>query len=143
MEEWKSIILGDITTSINTGLDAIRRAPIVPNKTDIRCLRIQDISNAKPYSEWGYTETKDTDYQKYRLKKDDIIMARTCSTGINYHVKSDMKAVFNNGLARIRLDLNYAYPFFFYYVFQSKEFADYISGISCGTSVQLNMKVGI
>lgn len=128
--------------SINTGLDAIRRAPIVAYETEVRCLRIQDISNSKPFSEWGFTETKDTDYEKYRLRTDDIIMARTCSTGICYLVKNDMSAVFNNGLARVRVDKNRVDPSFLYYIFKSKQFEKYIDGISGGTSVQLNMKVG-
>ena len=128
--------------SINTGLDAIKRAPIVDYETGQRCLRIQDISNSKPFTKWGFTETKETDYEKYRLRTDDIIMARTCSTGICYLVKSDMPAVFNNGLARIRVDKNRIDPSFLYYIFKSKQFEDYIDGISGGTSVQLNMKVG-
>jgi len=128
--------------SINTGLDAIRRAPIVAHKTEQRCLRIQDISNSKPFTEWGFTETKETDYEKYRLRTDDIIMARTCSTGICYLVKNDMSAVFNNGLARIRVDKSRTDPSFLYYIFKSKQFESYIDGISGGTSVQLNMKVG-
>lgn len=128
--------------SINTGLDAIKRAPIVAHETEVRCLRIQDISNSKPFTEWGFTETKDTDYEKYRLRTDDIIMARTCSTGICYLVKNDMSAVFNNGLARVRVDKNRVDPSFLYYIFKSKQFEKYIDGISGGTSVQLNMKVG-
>jgi type I restriction enzyme S subunit len=128
--------------SINTGLDAIRRAPIVAHETEQRCLRIQDISNSKPFTEWGFTETKETDYEKYRLRTDDIIMARTCSTGICYLVKNDMSAVFNNGLARIRVDKSRTDPSFLYYIFKSKQFESYIDGISGGTSVQLNMKVG-
>ncbi|MRF60958.1 restriction endonuclease subunit S [Citrobacter portucalensis] len=138
----QTICLDDIALSINTGLDAIRRAPIVNYKTDTRCLRIQDISQKKPLSSWGYTEVKDIDFAKYQLVPGDIIMARTCSTGINYLVKDKLPAVFNNGLARIRVDLSRVDPVFLYYVFQSKAFSDYIYGISAGTSVQLNMKVG-
>ena len=138
----ENVILSDVALSINTGLDAIRRAPIVDRPTEIRCLRIQDISQNKPYSKWGYTETTNIDFLKYKLRKDDIIMARTCSTGINYLVKEDMAAVFNNGLARIRLDTARIYPPFAYYIFQSLDFANFIHGISGGTSVQLNMKVG-
>ncbi|MAS25196.1 MAG: hypothetical protein CMI08_06430 [Oceanospirillaceae bacterium] len=140
--EWEKLLLSEVANSINTGLDAIRRAPIIEGPSEIRCLRIQDISQSKPFEQWGYTETKPQDYQKYQLKRDDIIMARTCSTGINYLVKQDMDAVFNNGLARIRLDTNRIYPEFAYYVFQSADFASFIDGISGGTSVQLNMKVG-
>lgn len=142
MADRKICTLQELTTSINTGLDAIRRAPIVENKTDIRCLRIQDISQEKSFNKWGYTEVTKKDFEKFQLITDDIIMARTCSTGICYLVKENIPAVFNNGLARIRLDKEKAYPQFMYYVFKSKHFTDYIDGISRGTSVQLNMKIG-
>lgn len=69
-------------------------------------------------------------------------MARTCSTGICYLVKEELPAVFNNGLARIRLKIEKVDPQFIYYVFKSKHFSGYIDGISGGTSVQLNMKIG-
>ena len=37
--------LKDLIESSNTGLDAIKRAPIVDYNTGIKCLRIGDISN--------------------------------------------------------------------------------------------------
>lgn len=49
--EFEKVALGDVTLKINTGLDAIRRAPIVDYPTDIHCLRIQDISQNKPIKE--------------------------------------------------------------------------------------------
>ncbi|HHV6767103.1 TPA: hypothetical protein ACUMEE_001710, partial [Haemophilus influenzae] len=105
MNDWQTVTLEDVTESINTGLDAIRRAPIVEHKTNLRCLRIQDISQNKPFDKWGYTEVKDSDFKKFQLVPNDIIMARTCSTGICYLVKKELPAVFNNGLARIRLKI--------------------------------------
>lgn len=98
MNDWQTVTLEDVTESINTGLDAIRRAPIVEHKTNLRCLRIQDISQNKPFDKWGYTEVKDSDFKKFQLVPNDIIMARTCSTGICYLVKKELPAVFNNGL---------------------------------------------
>ncbi|MCK8923581.1 restriction endonuclease subunit S [Haemophilus influenzae] len=142
MNDWQTVTLEDVTESINTGLDAIRRTPIVEHKTNLRCLRIQDISQNKPFDKWGYTEVKDSDFKKFQLVPNDIIMARTCSTGICYLVKKELPAVFNNGLARIRLKIEKVDPKFIYYVFKSKHFSGYINGISGGTSVQLNMKIG-
>ena len=142
MSDWQMVTLEDVTESINTGLDAIRRAPIVEHKTNLRCLRIQDISQNKSFDKWGYTEVKDADFKKFQLVPNDIIMARTCSTGICYLVKEELPAVFNNGLARIRLKIEKVDPQFIYYVFKSKHFSGYIDGISGGTSVQLNMKIG-
>lgn len=134
--------LENIVAKANTGLDAIRRAPIVDGYTGIKCLRIQDISQNKKYINWGNTKVTASDYEKARLRKGDIIMARTCSPGIVFLAKSDIDAVFNNGLARIRPDLNKTSSDFLFYLFKSPEFIGHIYGISGGTSVQLNMKLG-
>jgi type I restriction enzyme S subunit len=142
MSEWINVLLKDITVSANTGLDAIKRAPIVEKNTGIKCLRIQDISQKKPFNKWGNTDVTPENYEKFRLREGEIIMARTCSTGLNLYVKNNMPAVFNNGLVRIRSQKDKALPKFLYYLFMSKEFIGHIDGISGGTSVQLNMQVG-
>ena len=54
----KFITLGETLVSSNTGLDAIKRAPIVDYPTPIRCLRIQDVSQSKAFEDWGYTEVE-------------------------------------------------------------------------------------
>ena len=141
-EDWEEVTLNDIVLSANTGLDAIRRAPIVENETGIKCLRIQDISQSKPFHAWGNTEVLDRDFDKAQLKAGDLIMARTCSPGIVYLCREDLHAVFNNGLAKIRPALSKTYSLFLYYLFKSEEFIGHIYGISDGTSVQLNMKLG-
>ena len=140
--EWELVELGQVVERINTGLDAIRRAPIIDYETKLRCLRIQDITNAKPYEKWGFTDVSDSDLIAYRLRVGEIIMARTCSPGANYLVRQDLNAVFNNGLARLRPLVEQANSKYLYYVFQCSDFINYIYGISGGTSVQLNMKVG-
>lgn len=68
--------LKEYILSANTGLDAIKRAPIVDYDTGLRCIRIQDISQNKTFEEWGFTETTENDYKKCQLKKDDILIAR-------------------------------------------------------------------
>ncbi len=140
--EWKEVKLEDIVLSANTGLDAIRRAPIVEEDTGIKCLRIQDISQSKKFENWGNSKVKESDFEKARLRKGDLIMARTCSPGIVLNVKADMNAVFNNGLARIRPKLDRVTSDYLYYLFKSRDFIGHIYGISTGTSVQLNMKLG-
>lgn len=143
MSEWKEYELSDAIISINTGLDAIRRAPIVNYETSIRCLRIQDISQDKPFSEWGFTDVNTKDFEKYQLQKNDIIIARTGnSIGVNILIKSRLSAVFNNGLARIRVNPNVALSEFIFYLMQTQNFRKYIDAISSGTATQPNMKVG-
>lgn len=144
MSDWQMVTLEDVTESINTGLDAIRRAPIVEHQTNLRCLRIQDISQDKSFNEWGFTETKkSSDYEKYKLTSGDIIIARTGgSIGVNKLIRNDLESVFNNGLARIRVNKNFATPEFIYCVMQSINFKSHINAISSGTAAQPNMKVG-
>ena len=143
MSDWQTVTLEDIAESINTGLDAIRRAPIVEHQTNLRCLRIQDISQNKSFNEWGFTETKKSDYDKYKLTSGDIIIARTGgSIGVNKLIRNDLESVFNNGLARIRVNKNFATPEFIYCVMQSINFKSHINAISSGTAAQPHMKVG-
>ena len=142
IENKQGIKLKDYVLSANTGLDAIKRAPIVEKETDIKCLRIQDISQEKPFIKWGNTEVEEGNFKKFQLKKHDIIMARTCTPGINFIAREDLPAVFNNGLVRIRANAEKTHPIFLYYLFKSRDFIGHIDGISGGTSVQLNMQVG-
>ena len=132
--------LKKIYESANTGLDAIKRAPILDYKTDLRCIRIQDISQSKGYYDWGYTKTTLSDYKKFKLRKNDILVARTGATvGVSYIVNDEYEAVFNNGTIRLRLK-DSVNPHFIYYIFQSKEFRQYIENVSC-VSTQPNLKV--
>lgn len=134
--------LSDYVTSANTGLDAIKRAPIVENETGKKCLRIQDVSQSKPFENWGNTDVTENNFLRFQLKRDDIIMARTCSPGINLFVRESLNAVFNNGLVRIRADKSKVHPILLYSLFKTREFIGHIDGISGGTSVQLNMQIG-
>ena len=134
--------LGDYVESANTGLDAIKRAPIVEYETGLKCLRIQDVSQGKTMDRWGNSKVEENNFKKFQLKRDDIIMARTCSPGINLFVREDLPAVFNNGLVRIRAKKDKVHPVLLNYLFKTRDFIGHIDGISGGTSVQLNMQVG-
>ena len=133
--------LKDVIKTANTGLDAIQRAPIVNYETKYKCLRIQDISQSKRFKDWGNTEVQTNYYNEFQLRKNDIIIARTGSTiGINTFIKSDIPAVFNNGLIRLRTN-EIVIPYYCYLFMQTKFFKEYINNISCGTSTQPNMKI--
>lgn len=131
----------ELVQSANTGLDAIKRAPIVEENTGVRCLRIGDISQLKDFEEWGFTKVEDINFEKFQLKKGDIIIARTGATiGVNKLITEDLPAVFNNGLVRIKIKPEYDYNFA-YYVLQSKSFKEYINSIAYATSAQPNMQI--
>ena len=132
--------LKDKTLSANTGLDAIKRAPIVEYDTGLKCIRIQDISQGKNYDEWGFTETNEKDRKKFLLKKNDLLIARTGATvGVSQFIKEDTEAVYNNGTIRLRLEKSLN-PRFVYYIFQTKGFLQYIDNISC-VATQPNLRI--
>ena len=132
--------LKDKTLSANTGLDAIKRAPIVEYDTGLKCIRIQDISQGKNYDEWGFTETNEKDRKNFLLKKNDLLIARTGATvGVSQFIKEDTEAVYNNGTIRLRLEKSLN-PRFVYYIFQTKDFLQYIDNISC-VATQPNLRI--
>jgi type I restriction enzyme, S subunit len=142
MSEWKEKRIEEIVLSANTGLDAIKRAPIVEKDTGIKCLRIQDVSQSKSYDNWGFTEVEPRNFEKFQLKKNDIIIARTGATiGVNLLIKENLNSVFNNGLIRVRAKETLCDPVFLYYNFRTTNYYGYIESISGGTSTQPNMQI--
>lgn len=140
--EYKKIRLKDVVISANTGADAIQRAPIVDFDTGKRCLRIGDISNHREYENWGFTNVNDENYKKYKLEKNDILIARTGSTiGINKFIDRDLEAVYNNGLIRLRVNKEKYNSKYIYYNLQTSEFRNFIDSIAFGTTGQPNMKI--
>ena len=136
------MLLKENIDSANTGLDAIKKAPIVNENTGIKCLRIGDISNKKTYKDWGNTKVSKENYNKFKLTKGDILIARTGNTiGCNLYINNDYNAVFNNGLIRLKINSSIADSKFIYYILQQKKYMDYINGIAFGTSTQPNMKI--
>lgn len=133
--------LKDVIESANTGLDAIQRAPIVNYDTGIKCLRIGDISQKNNFENWGFSKVNEENFKKFKLKKNDILIARTGNTiGVNIIIKKDLNSVYNNGLIRLRIKNKYN-PLYIYYLIQSKKFNNYIKSICFGTSTQPNMKI--
>ncbi len=132
--------LKDHIISAKTGLDAIKRAPIVEDDTGLKCIRIQDISQEKDFNDWGNTIVSDSDYKKSLLKKNDIIIARTGATvGVSYIVKEDLESVFNNGTIRLRFK-DSVNSQFIYYIFKTKDFLQYIQNISW-VATQPNLRI--
>lgn len=142
MSEWKEIRMEEILESVNTGLDAIKRAPIVEYDSGTKCLRIQDISQKKEFNNWGYCEVEQRNYKRFQLKKGDIIVARTGATvGVNRFIKEDLKAVYNNGLIRLRADRSKCLPEYLFYNLRTLYYHSFIESISGGTSTQPNMQI--
>ena len=140
-EGWIETTLGDIVDSANTGLDAIKRAPIVEEETGIKCFRIQDASQKKAFINWGNTKVEDRNFKKFQLIKGDILIARTGnSIGVHFLVKNNLKSVFNNGLIRLRVNEKADFEYL-YKVIESNYFKRYVQSIAYGTSTQPNMQI--
>lgn len=141
-KNWKIYNLSDTVLSANTGLDAIKRAPIVIEDTGIKCLRIQDVSQRKEFKNWGFCQVNDINYGKFSLNKGEILIARTGNTiGVNMFIEDDLRSVFNNGLIRLRVKEYEFDPKFIYYHFRTQKFKNYIQSIAYGTSTQPNMQI--
>ena len=142
-EGWKTYKLKEVVESANTGLDAIKRAPIVEEDTGVKCLRIQDVSQRKEFERWGFCTVSEQNYEKFKLNKGELIIARTGNTiGVNQYIHKDLKSVFNNGLIRIRVEKDLCDSKYLYYIFRSNRFKAYIQAIAFGTSTQPNMQIG-
>ena len=135
--------LADYIESANTGLDAIKRAPIVSEDTGIKCLRIQNVSNNSSFESWGFTDVEHTNFKKFQLKRYDLLIARTGATvGGNIFIRKDLNAVFNNGLIRIRAERKKIHPIFLHLFFKTDSFLEHINSIAFGTSTQPNIQIG-
>lgn len=134
--------LSDIVNTANTGADAIKKAPILNEPTNLRCLRIGDVSQKRDFSMWGYTKTSKMDYERYKLHKGDSIIARTGNTiGVCTYIEDDIESVYNNGLIRLTAKTELARERFLFYLIRSTACQDYIQSIAYGTSTQPNMKI--
>ena len=138
--EIENIKLEECVGKINTGADAIQRAPIVDYDTGIRCIRIGDMTNNRDYHSWGFTKMTEKDFDNYKLLKNDIVITRTAVNGLTYMITDEENVVCNNGNIRLRVN-NKFNPLYIYLYTKTKEFRNYIDRINGETSVRPNMKV--
>ena len=136
----ETVKLEDCVEKINTGADAIQRAPIVDYDTGIRCIRIGDMTNGRDYHSWGFTKMTDKDFENYKLIRNDIVITRTAVNGLTYMITDEENTVCNNGNIRLRVNNKYN-PLYIYLNTKTKDFRNYIDRINSETSVRPNMKV--
>lgn len=131
----------NVVLSANTGADAIQKAPIVDYDTGIRCIRVGDMTNNRSFHDWGFTKVTDDVFKRYQLHKDDIVVTRTASLGLNTIIPEDLPAVYNNGLIRLTVNTSNVLPLYLFRQFQTEDFSNYIACIESETSVRPNMKI--
>ncbi|WP_313340063.1 restriction endonuclease subunit S [Sedimentibacter sp.] len=137
---WRVVNVDSVTIHSCTGGDAIQKTPMVDYNTGVKCVRVGDLSNQRGIDGWGYCKVDDDNFKKYQLKKNDIIVTRTATLGLNQIVEEDLMAVFNNGLIRLRLS-DEIIPTFFYYVINTDKYREYIGRIESESSTRPNMKM--
>lgn len=138
---WEVKSLGELVKKSNTGADAIKRAPIVTEDTGIRCVRVGDMTNKRPFDEWGFCKITPEDYKRYKLEINDIVVTRTATLGINTIIRNEIKGVYNNGLIRIRIDSSKIVPLLAYCFLQSDSYKLWIERISGDSSTRPNMQI--
>ena len=97
---WVWTRLGNITEKAQYGYTAKSS-----NQGEIKYLRITDIQDNKVvWNDVPYCEIKEDEFEKFKLKKDDIVVARTgATTGKSFLIKEiNHKSVFASYLIRVR-----------------------------------------
>lgn len=132
MSQWKEIQLRDISSDISYGYTASAER----ENTGTKFLRITDITSGRiNWETVPYCKISDKDFQKYKLKTGDIVIARTgATTGFNAIMKQDINAVYASYLIRFQIDKTKANPFFVGYVLQSNNFQEYVTAIAGGSA---------
>jgi type I restriction enzyme S subunit len=138
---WELKKLAELVKKSNTGADAIKRAPIVTEDTGIRCVRVGDMTNKRPFDEWGFCKITPEDYKRYKLEINDIIVTRTATLGINTIIRNEIKGVYNNGLIRLKMNEDKIIPLLAYCFFQSEDYKIWIERISGDSSTRPNMQI--
>ena len=99
-------------------------------------LRVKDI-NKNSYIIWSTVPNcriEDGDYFKYKLKRNDIVIAMMADPGKVAIIEENLNAVFASYLIKINYDPGLALPYYLYYTLRSDFYADYFSNANSGAT---------
>ena len=133
-ENWDRIILREICDLVNYGYTASAKSePVGP-----KFLRITDIVPDRiDWTSVPHCKIDDEKFDKYRLKKGDIVIARTgATTGYAKRIRTEHQAVFASYLVRIRVDPNHDSQYVGF-VIESDEYKRFIQ-LNLGGAAQPN-----
>ncbi|MCH8034803.1 MAG: restriction endonuclease subunit S [Bacteroidetes bacterium] len=128
---WSWVKLDDVSQKIHYGYTASSQK----EKVGPKLLRITDIQNGiVNWDEVPFCEIDEDDIEKYLLKKNDIVFARTGATvGKSFLIKGKIpNSVFASYLIRVQLSAKVV-PQFIYLFFQSNNYWIQIKKSSVGT----------
>ena len=101
-------------------------------------LRITDIASGRlNWDSVPYCKIKDVDFEKYKLKAGDIVIARTgATTGANYTFKKGDpdNVVYASYLIKYSINQEIANPYFVGYVLKSNNWSEYVDAIAGGSA---------
>ncbi|MNQ51242.1 Type-1 restriction enzyme EcoKI specificity protein [compost metagenome] len=117
---WKKVKVKDISLRIHYGYTVSS----VKKNTGTKLLRITDIQNYKVnWKDVPFCEIDSRDIEKYLLKENDIVFARTGATvGKSFLIQGNIpQSIFASYLIRIQLS-KYINPQYLFYFFQSADY---------------------
>ena len=134
-DDWIHCALADACEAIDYGLTASASS----DPTGSKFLRITDIVSGQiDWASVPYITVDDSTRKKYRLRNDDIVVARTgASTGASAFIKNPPDAVFASYLVRLQAKAGFNARFLSYFL-KSDEFREFIRGVLGDKSAQPN-----
>ena len=134
MSEWEKVTLSELSIKTEYGYTA--SAKDKQNYDEPKFLRITDIQGG--HVDWNavpYCDIENNKLSKYKLKKGDIVVARTGnSTGENYMFDADLTAVFASYLIRYTIDKTKAESKFIWYQLRSNRWKNFINNVKGGSA---------
>ncbi|MGI6587366.1 MAG: restriction endonuclease subunit S [Peptococcia bacterium] len=130
-ERWEVKRIGDVAKLVHGYTESADEKPIGP-----KYLRGTDI-NKESYINWEevpYCGIKDTNVDKYKLYKNDIVIIRMADPGKVAIVESNIDAVFASYLIKIDYDKDKVRPYYMFYFLYSDSYREHIKSFSNGTT---------
>jgi type I restriction enzyme S subunit len=107
-------------------------------------LRVMDI-NKSSYISWNSVpncKMTEFDKEKYKLSRNDIVIARMADPGKVAIIEDDTDVVFASYLIKIQYDEEIVTPYYFFYTLSSRFFQDFFSNANSGaTRGSINAKM--
>ena len=136
--EWDVGTLGNLSHQPQYGYTA----SATDESVGAKFLRITDI-NKRAWVDWNsvpYCEITDKDFEKYRLRKGDVLIARMADPGHGVLIEEDQEAVFASYLIRF-CPIHSEYARFLQYWLRSDSYWKLVKGREIGTTrASLNAK---
>ncbi len=130
-EGWKIRKLSEMVSTQYGYTESANEEEIGP-----KYLRGMDI-NKTSYISWDdvpYCPIEEKDYEKYRLRTNDILIIRMADPGKVGIIEKEIDSVFASYLIRLNIKNSSLTPYFLFYTLFAERYQNFISGASTGTT---------